>query len=172
MCVYIFFSFRWTFSFWADITSSKSQRPPTKTQHQHEKPTFWIVGQGCPKHCRLLPLTMSQRWQLSPYCWRCHALQIQGPESPELELTKAPSLRGPGSTMQASKGGRLPTDLPSCDAHEPQWWPAWHNNPKGLVVASICYTQLGFVPERQGLLDINKCNAPCEQVSGKKLRTV
>lgn len=34
-------------------------------------------------------LVISQMWNVCPYCWRCHAFQRQGPETPELDLPKA-----------------------------------------------------------------------------------
>ena len=69
---------------------------------------------------------------------------------------KASSLRGlafmvPGSTMQASKGGRWPTVLPSCDAHEPQQQTPWHNNP-----SSGKYT---LVVTKSSLIGLKTCSA-------------
>lgn len=39
------------------------------------------------------------------------------------------------SAVQASKGGKKPIVLPSCDPYEPQQWSAWQDIPKGVTVA-------------------------------------
>lgn len=43
----------------------------------------------------------------------------------------------PEGSTQACKGGKQLRILPSYDASEPQQWPAWHNSPKGVVIAHI-----------------------------------
>lgn len=41
------------------------------------------------------------------------------------------ALMVPEGSMQVSKWGKQQAVLPSHAIHEPQQWPAWHNNPKG-----------------------------------------
>lgn len=65
-------------------------------------------------------------------------LLTQGPEAPELELTRMFLHRGLAfmvseGTMQTSKGRKQLTVLAIYDIYETQ--PAWHANHKGAVVA-------------------------------------
>lgn len=43
----------------------------------------------------------------------------------------------PKGYLQAFQGGKPPTVIPRFDTQEPQQWWAWHNNPKGAVMAWI-----------------------------------
>lgn len=56
--------------------------PPFRVIQETYKPLEAIAFTlGCPH---------PQRWKLSPYCWRDHALQTQGPEAPQLNLSWKP----------------------------------------------------------------------------------
>lgn len=48
---------------------------------------------------------LPQRWKLSPCCWRHCALQTQGIETPELDLTWRPPLLRPASWYQKAPCG-------------------------------------------------------------------
>lgn len=76
--------------------------------------------------------------EASLYCWSYHALQTQGLEAPDLELTwKPPPERLafiiPEGAMSASKGEKELAVLLSHGTNELQQ-PVWHDNLKGAVV--------------------------------------
>lgn len=140
--------FKWEFLTWAESALSKSQRLSIIKLPTPGTKRSWL-SKRLPKHYRLLLLPLvapwqwwkgAQRWKASPYCWRHHALQTQGPEAPELEFTWNPSLWGLAFMVQKAscriaKGGKQPTGLT-------QLWrlcttTVTSKNPKGAVVTLI-----------------------------------
>lgn len=77
----------------------------------------WLGLSKTPKTLQVIATALGcpQRYYLKPYCWRYYTLQKRGPDAPEPELSCKFSLwelsfMVPEGTMQASKGGKQPTD--------------------------------------------------------------
>ena len=70
----------------SDNAPSKSQRPPNKTQTPSMKNLPELLVRAPSNSRTLLHFAMAlghlPRWKPSPYCWRHHAHQTQGPEAP------------------------------------------------------------------------------------------
>lgn len=124
---------------------SKNQRTSNKNPtNNHEKSSFeWLVRvvQETPQTLQTIDISLGHplpEVEGSLCCWRYHAFQTQCQEAPE-PIWKLPhwglGFMEPEDTIQASKGKKQPTVLPSYSVYEPQQWWTGHKNRKGLVVA-------------------------------------
>lgn len=146
LCINIHIQFKWHFLIWADNALTRIHRLSNKNPNtRYEKPSSELlvtVVQETPNitDCCYCPWLPPQRWKVSPYWWRHHALRHRAqrslswnwPESPPWGLALM-MLEG---IMQVSHGRKQPIVLPSYGTYEPPQ-PAWHSSPKGVVVAHI-----------------------------------